>query len=304
MPRARSGHPARKNLSPLLEERRENLGLLVVNEVGLIYAEPADFLFADEAPLAPLGRSAGSAGAALWPRSAGSRWAGRCGWWCLYGCVFICHSISPLLSLCGGLFTAARRWGRSCRSRLARAARGAALAMAFQLFLTLQFFIQTHGKILHHRVRNFQPALELFHHFAVARFDHQVNVIPLAQFLDAIGHASPAPLVHLLDFAALLGGGMLERGNHFVHIRLRCVRTADENQIVLALFHVSSIRCELNGNSKNSYSESSSSGETRRFNCVIALLTPSFKIVSTALLASSTSWVAISRSARPMGQRT
>ena len=65
MPRARSGHPAWENFSPLLEERRENLGLLVVNEVGLIYAEPADLLFADEAPLASLGWSAGSAWTAL-----------------------------------------------------------------------------------------------------------------------------------------------------------------------------------------------------------------------------------------------
>jgi hypothetical protein len=52
VPRARAGHAARKNLAALLNERRENLGAFIVDEVGLVDAKAADLLFADKVPLA------------------------------------------------------------------------------------------------------------------------------------------------------------------------------------------------------------------------------------------------------------
>jgi hypothetical protein len=70
VPRACSGHAARKNLPALLDERRQNFGLLVVNEVRLVHAEPANFLFANEAALAALcrttARSAGASARTTW----------------------------------------------------------------------------------------------------------------------------------------------------------------------------------------------------------------------------------------------
>src|SRR5580698_9567952 len=65
MTRAGAGHAAGQDLAALLNERRANLGLFVVDEVGLIDAEAAYFLLANKAALAALGRTAGtSAGTA------------------------------------------------------------------------------------------------------------------------------------------------------------------------------------------------------------------------------------------------
>src|ERR1700722_9051900 len=64
MTRTGPGHTARQNLPALLNERRENLGLFVVDKVHFVDAEPANFLLADEVALAALGRAARTAGAA------------------------------------------------------------------------------------------------------------------------------------------------------------------------------------------------------------------------------------------------
>ena len=58
--RAGAGHAAGQDLAALLNERREDLGLFVIDEIGLIDAETADFLFANEAALAALGWAAGT----------------------------------------------------------------------------------------------------------------------------------------------------------------------------------------------------------------------------------------------------
>ena len=63
--RADSGHAAGQNLAALLHELRKNVGALVVDEIHLLDAELADFLFAEILALAA-------------PRTAGSAtWAAR-----------------------------------------------------------------------------------------------------------------------------------------------------------------------------------------------------------------------------------
>ena len=49
-------------------------------------------------------------------------------------------------------------------------------------------------------------------------------------------------------------GGVLEGRDNFVDVRFRRIRPADENQIVLTFFHISSISCFRYSN----YSQSSS----------------------------------------------
>src|SRR5579864_8686548 len=146
-----------------------------------------------------------------------------------------------LLNRCCRLLAACRRGCGWSRRDLARAARGAAFAMALELLLPLQFFVHANGEIFHHRVGNLEPPLEFLNHFSVSGLQHHVNVVALTQLLHAIGHPLPSPLVHGLDLAAFISGGVLHRGDHFVDIRLRRIRPADENQVVLSLFHVSSI---------------------------------------------------------------
>jgi hypothetical protein len=58
--RADSGHAARKNFSPLLDELRKNVRAFVVDEVHLLDAELADFLLAEILALAA-GTPAGTA---------------------------------------------------------------------------------------------------------------------------------------------------------------------------------------------------------------------------------------------------
>lgn len=60
VPRANAGHAARQNLAALLHELRQNIRALVVDEVDLLHAKFADFLFAEILALAA-GTSAGSA---------------------------------------------------------------------------------------------------------------------------------------------------------------------------------------------------------------------------------------------------
>ena len=74
VPRASSGHAARKNLAALLDERRQNLGPLVIDVVRLVHAEPANLLLADETSLALLAGPPGRP-----PRPAARRTDGTAG---------------------------------------------------------------------------------------------------------------------------------------------------------------------------------------------------------------------------------
>jgi len=71
--RADAGHAARENLAALLHELREDVGALVVDEVHLLDAKLADFLFAEILALAaarPAWSAAGTSWAAFAARSA------------------------------------------------------------------------------------------------------------------------------------------------------------------------------------------------------------------------------------------
>jgi hypothetical protein len=67
--RADAGHAARENFAALLHELREDVGALVVDEVHLLDAELADFLFAEILALAA-GASTGTAGSTFATRAA------------------------------------------------------------------------------------------------------------------------------------------------------------------------------------------------------------------------------------------
>jgi hypothetical protein len=63
--RADAGHAARENFAAFLHELRQDVGALVVDEVHLLDAELADFLFAEVLALAAA-RSAWTAGTSAW----------------------------------------------------------------------------------------------------------------------------------------------------------------------------------------------------------------------------------------------
>src|ERR1700682_473604 len=67
MARADTGHASRENLAALLHELRKNVGALIVDEVHLLDAKLADFLFAEILALAAA-RATWTAGAS--PRTA------------------------------------------------------------------------------------------------------------------------------------------------------------------------------------------------------------------------------------------
>src|SRR5580658_599083 len=92
VPRASSRHAAWKNLAALLNERREDFGSLVVDEIRFVHAEPANLLFANETPLASLRRAAGASAATRPALRTRSRRAGRL----LLRCITLCHLVSPL----------------------------------------------------------------------------------------------------------------------------------------------------------------------------------------------------------------
>jgi hypothetical protein len=70
--RADAGHAARENLAAFLHELRQDVGALIVDEVHLLDAELADFLFAEILALAATG-SAWTAGTSAW--SAFTAWS-------------------------------------------------------------------------------------------------------------------------------------------------------------------------------------------------------------------------------------
>jgi hypothetical protein len=107
--RAHAGHAARKNLAALLHKLREDVGTLVVDEVHLLDAELADFLFSEvlalaaaRAPWTAAGTSwaaftawsavsaAGASVTTAWTVTAAA-WTAGAGWLSL----FVCHNCLP-----------------------------------------------------------------------------------------------------------------------------------------------------------------------------------------------------------------
>ena len=128
--------------------------------------------------------------------------------------------------------------GRRRRGRLlTRAAAGAALPMVHQFLLALQFLVETDRLILDDGVGNFQAPLEFLDDVALRAANRPYRRRTLAVLRHAIGQAARAPLLGLLDLAAVLGGGMLEGGHNLGDFVLRRGRTADKDQIVQAFFH-------------------------------------------------------------------
>jgi len=88
--RAGARHAARQNLAPLLHEGLEHLDLLVVDEVHVLDAKTADFLFAEilalsaaawaAGPSARSSRSPGTSAFAAWTASASSMSFGAARW--------------------------------------------------------------------------------------------------------------------------------------------------------------------------------------------------------------------------------
>src|SRR5258708_36657160 len=146
----------------------------------------------------------------------------------------------PHLLACRSLFGGWRYLllGSRRRSRFARAAAGAALSMLPQLLLALQIFVQPDRLILDDGVRNLQAPLELLDDVALRAAQDHVDEETLAMFRHAISQPARAPLLGFLDLAAVLDGGMLECSNDLADFFLRRGRTADENQVVQALFHI------------------------------------------------------------------
>jgi hypothetical protein len=64
--RANSGHAARQNLASFLDELRKNVGALVVDEIHLLDAELADFLFAEILALAARTAAGSARTSAAW----------------------------------------------------------------------------------------------------------------------------------------------------------------------------------------------------------------------------------------------
>jgi hypothetical protein len=71
MTRAGARHAARQNSAAILNKGREHFGFFVIDQVNLLDAEAANFLFADEITLAALG-SSGGPGSALRARTSAS----------------------------------------------------------------------------------------------------------------------------------------------------------------------------------------------------------------------------------------
>src|SRR6266581_4417835 len=247
--RARAGHAPRKNLAAVLHEGLEHFHLLEVNKVHTVHAEPADLLFAEELPLA-LARAAWTSRPALSALPALPAFATRrSGRRPTLRFLFFSHRcslsskkfLSPFrdtsaarLTLRRGLF--GRR--RGATGRLARTPGRLALALALELLLAFQLFVEAHRQVLDDHVGNREAPLEFANQFALRALDLQIDVIAFPMLGDAIGHLARAPLLELFDLAALFGASVLERGDDFRDFLFRRGRPADENQIVQAFFHV------------------------------------------------------------------
>src|SRR5258707_10646098 len=205
--------------------------------LGAAWPSAAGSAFAEGDAMAP--------GPAFTPRSS----AGR-----LRLFLFLCHTFHPfigdssplgagdrkpenlcaaILASCGGLF---RRGGRRWRSA-ARTPRGALLALPHQLLLPLQIFIEPYRQILDDHVLYAQPPLEFGDQLAVVRPDLLVHVNSFAVLGHAVSQLARAPVLGLLDFAALFGARVLDARENFLDLLLRCCRPGDKDQVVQTLFH-------------------------------------------------------------------
>src|ERR1700730_16686899 len=152
-----------------------------------------------------------------------------------------------------------------------------------------------------------------------------VDVDALAMLGHAIGELSRAPVLGLFNLAALFGAGVLDAGDDFLDFVFRRGGTSDEDQVVQTLFHdclfpsvsgrwpvktFASLPTSLKTRhyirraEARRYVSASPSAGLRRLNFVIAASSPSFKIISIALPASSSISAAISSSAFFIGRRT
>src|SRR5260370_2589508 len=143
-------------------------------------------------------------------------------------------TIQARLTLRRGLF--GRR--RGAAGRLARTPGRLALALALELLLAFQLFVEAHGEVLDDHVRNRKAPLEFANQFALRALDLQIDVIAFPMLGHAIGHLARAPLLELFDLAALFAASVLERGDDLRDFLFRRHRPADENQVVQAFFHV------------------------------------------------------------------
>ena len=109
---------------------------------------------------------------------------------------------------------------------------GALVAAAGEFLLPLQVLIQTDRQIFDHRVLHAEAPLELGDQLAVRGFDLEIHIHAFAVLGHAVGELARAPLLDFFDLAALLGAGVLERGDDFLDLLLRRRGPADEDQIV------------------------------------------------------------------------
>src|SRR5712692_4025279 len=132
-----------------------------------------------------------------------------------------------------------RRWRRCWRrSRCpARTPRGALIALLRKLLLTFQIFVQPHGLILDHVVLHAQAPFQLGDQFAVRGADFLVNVNAFAMLGHAIRKLPRAPVLGLLDLAALFRDSVLDDREDFLDLLFRRRRPHNKNQIVITLFH-------------------------------------------------------------------
>src|SRR5207344_1657277 len=110
-------------------------------------------------------------------------------------------------------------WSRSrSRDRRGRAAartpRGALFALSAELLLALQIFVEAHGQVLDDDVLHAQTALEFGDQLAVIRANLLVDVNALAVLGHAISELARAPVLGLLNLAALFRASVLDAGNH------------------------------------------------------------------------------------------
>src|SRR5579859_5718766 len=257
--RANSGHAARQNLAAFLDELREDVRALIVDEVHLLDAELADFLLTEILPLAARA-SAGTARTTATRSAFAARTAMAAATFAARGstvrlCLFrfLCHTILPFSQRtekrnskietrksagCGLLRgRSGRRSRNGGRRAAARTPRGALFALSAELFLALQVFVEAHGQILDDHVLDAEAAFELRDEVSMTGANLLVDVNALAMLGHAIGELARAPVLGLLDLSALFRAGVLDAGNHFLDFVLRRGRPRDKNQIVQAFFH-------------------------------------------------------------------
>src|SRR5277367_6699056 len=130
------------------------------------------------------------------------------------------------------------RWSRSRSGRgAAWTPCGALFALAAELLLALQIFVEAHCQILDDHVLNAEAPLELGNQLFVIGADLLINVNAFAMLGHTISEFARAPKLGLLDLRAFFGASGLDAGDHFLDFVFRRCRAGDENQIVQSLLH-------------------------------------------------------------------